>query len=57
MPCGAGTRAPCCETEPWGYTGDMVDNTEKKKAPMATWLIATIALGLLIMLAIGVAVL
>jgi hypothetical protein len=35
----------------------MVDNTEKKKAPMAVWLIATIAIGLLIMLAIGVAVL
>lgn len=57
MPCTARTRALCCETEPWGYTGDMVDNTEKKKAPMATWLIATIALGLIIMLAIGVAVL
>ena len=35
----------------------MVDNTEKTKAPLATWLIAIIAIGLLIMLAIGVAVL
>jgi hypothetical protein len=35
----------------------MADNTEKKKAPMAAWLLATIALGLLVMLAIGVAVL
>jgi hypothetical protein len=35
----------------------MVDNTEKKKAPMAAWLIATIAIGLLVMLAIGVAAL
>lgn len=35
----------------------MVDNTEQKKAPMATWLIATIAIGLLVMLAIGIAVL
>jgi len=35
----------------------MGDNTEKKKAPMAGWLIATIVLGLLVMLAIGIAVL
>jgi hypothetical protein len=35
----------------------MVDNPEKKKAPMATWLIATIVLGLLIMLVIGITVL
>jgi hypothetical protein len=34
-----------------------MDNTEKKKAPMATWIIAAVAVGLLIMLAIGVAVL
>lgn len=40
-----------------GYTPCMVDNTEKKKAPMATWLIATIAVGLLVLFVIGVAVL
>jgi hypothetical protein len=35
----------------------MVDNTEKKKAPLATWIIATVVIGLLLMLAIGIAVL
>jgi hypothetical protein len=35
----------------------MAENTEKKKAPMATWLIATVVLGLLIMLVIGITVL
>lgn len=35
----------------------MVDNTEKKKAPMAAWLIVTVLVGLLIVLGIGVAVL
>lgn len=35
----------------------MVDNTEKKKAPLAVWLLAVVAVGLLIMLAIGIAVL
>ncbi len=35
----------------------MADNTDKKKAPLAAWLIATIVVGLLIMLAIGMAVL
>lgn len=35
----------------------MVDNTEKKKAPMAAWLLATVVIGLLIVLAIGIAVL
>ena len=40
-----------------GYSSGMVDNTEKKKAPMAAWLLATIVIGLLILLAIGIAVL
>lgn len=35
----------------------MVDNTEKKKAPMAAWLLATVVVGLLVVLVIGVAVL
>jgi hypothetical protein len=35
----------------------MAENTEKKKAPMATWLIATIVIGLLIMLVIGMSIL
>ncbi len=35
----------------------MADETEKKKAPMAGWLIATILIGLLVVLAIGVTVL
>jgi hypothetical protein len=35
----------------------MPENTEKKKAPMATLLIATIVVGLLIMLLIGIIVL
>jgi len=35
----------------------MADDTEKSKAPMAGWLIAAIVLGLLVMLAIGIAVL
>lgn len=43
MPYGAGTRAVFRETAPWGYTGDMVDNTE-------------IAPGRLVGLATGVAV-
>jgi hypothetical protein len=33
------------------------ENTEKKKAPMATWLIATVVVGLLIMLVIGIIIL
>lgn len=35
----------------------MGDNAEKKKAPLAGWLIATVLVGLLIVLAIGIAVL
>ena len=35
----------------------MVENPESKKAPMAAWIIATVAIGLLVMLAIGIAVL
>lgn len=35
----------------------MVDNTEKKKAPMAAWLLATVVVGLPVVLVIGVAVL
>jgi hypothetical protein len=35
----------------------MADKTEKKKSPLAGWLLAVIAIGLLIMLVIGIAVL
>lgn len=35
----------------------MVDNTEKKKAPLATYILATVAIGLLLMLVIGIWVL
>lgn len=35
----------------------MVDNTEKKKAPFLTWFFVVFAVGLLVMLAIGVWVL
>jgi hypothetical protein len=35
----------------------MADDTEKKKAPLATWIIASVAIGLLVMLAIGIVVL
>lgn len=40
-----------------GYRPGMVDNAEKKKAPLAGWLLATVVVGLLIVLAIGIAVL
>jgi hypothetical protein len=36
---------------------DNTEHTEKKKAPLATWIIVTIVVGLLIMLAIGISVL
>lgn len=35
----------------------MADNTEKKKAPMATWIVVSAWIGLLVMLGIGIAVL
>jgi hypothetical protein len=35
----------------------MADKTEKRKTPLAGWIIAVIAVGLVIMLAIGIAVL
>lgn len=35
----------------------MADKTEKKKTPLALWIIAAIAVGLVIMLAIGITVL
>jgi hypothetical protein len=35
----------------------MADKTEKKKTPLAGWIIAVVAIGLLTMLAIGIAVL
>lgn len=35
----------------------MDDRSEQKKAPMAGWLLAAVAVGLLIMLVIGIAVL
>lgn len=44
------------DTSP-GYRPGMADETEKKKAPLATWIIASVAIGLLVMLAIGIAVL
>jgi hypothetical protein len=35
----------------------MAEKTEKKKAPMSGWILATVAVGLLIMLVIAIAVL
>ena len=45
------------ESEALGYSPVMADKTEKKKTPLAGWIIAVIAVGLLIMLVIGIAVL
>lgn len=36
---------------------DRHGNDTEKKAPMATWILVTVAIGLLVMLAIGIAVL
>jgi hypothetical protein len=51
---GGGTPS---ETGRGGYSPGMADKTEKKKSPLAGWLLAVIAIGLLIMLVIGIAVL
>lgn len=40
-----------------GYTSGMVEETGKKKTQMSVWIIATVTAALLIMLAIGIAVL
>lgn len=61
MACGPTHFAIACvaarEDRSPGYRLGMADDTEKRKAPLATWIIATVAIGLLVMLVIGIAVL